>query len=487
MNIGTKERITTAGALAVMALIAAAIWSTNAEVTRAGRDREHASEIAQGLSELRLVTFEFKEHRQERARLQWHSVSNRIDRVLAGAEFAGPEPEQIGRDLRARRAASNKAFAELTAAHAGEKAGVPDSEAENRFQAQLLSRLLIAQQDSTGDAFRMLFLATERTYSAERNVMLVIVGGLVLIALLEIGSSWLVHRQVLLPIALFEQATRKVAAGDLDVELGLIRDDEIGGLARNFEAMVRSVRSSIVRIAKDNQELALLNNEMQAFSYSVSHDLRAPLRGMDGFALALLEDYGDKLDADGKDALDRIRAASQRMGRLIDDLLGLSRVTRADMKLKSVDLGSIAREICASLEHEQPGRGVVWEVEPGVTLQADPALIEIALRNLLENAWKFTGKTPGPVIRVGALDYEGGKKYFVADNGAGFDPAHASNLFGAFQRLHRADEFPGTGIGLAIVKRIISRHAGRLWAEAKPGAGATFFFTVGALAEDKRG
>jgi signal transduction histidine kinase len=237
-------------------------------------------------------------------------------------------------------------------------------------------------------------------------------------------------------------------------------------------------QAEFARIERSNQELAALNEELKAFSYSVSHDLRGPLRAMDGFSLALLEDYGDKLDDEGKDALNRIRAASQRMGCLIDDILRLSQVTRAELKLTQVDLSAIAREIADAIDRGPSGRPVKWIIAPGLSIRADQALMRIAMQNLLQNASKFTGRTERPLIRVGALERDAKTAYFVADNGVGFDMAHAGNLFGAFQRLHHVDDFPGTGIGLAIVQRIIRRHHGEIWADSKEGEGATFFFSV---------
>jgi signal transduction histidine kinase len=251
----------------------------------------------------------------------------------------------------------------------------------------------------------------------------------------------------------------------------------IGYLLIGTDNTVRGL-AEFARIERSNHDLAALNEELKAFSYSVSHDLRGPLRAMDGFSLALLENYGDKLDAEGKDSLERIRAASQRMGILIDDLLRLSQVTRAQLKVTRVDLSAIAREITDNIDREQSGRSVEWVIEAGLSIRADPALMRIAMQNLLYNAWKFTGRTDKPVIRVGALTSDANKVYFVADNGVGFDMAHANNLFGAFQRLHHADDFPGTGIGLAIVQRILRRHNGKIWAEAQEGEGATFFFSV---------
>jgi signal transduction histidine kinase len=232
------------------------------------------------------------------------------------------------------------------------------------------------------------------------------------------------------------------------------------------------------RVAERTAQLETANKELESFSYSVSHDLRAPLRSLDGFSAVLLEDYGDKLDEEGKDALGRIRAGSQRMGRLIDDMLRLSQVTRGGLTVTQVDLSTIARDIADAIGREDSGRPVEWTIEPGLSVRADQALMRIAMQNLLQNAWKFTGRSDRPAIRIGALKRDARTVYFVADNGVGFDMAHADSLFGAFQRLHHAGDFPGTGIGLAIVQRIIRRHGGEIWAEAKEGQGATFFFSV---------
>jgi len=231
-------------------------------------------------------------------------------------------------------------------------------------------------------------------------------------------------------------------------------------------------------IKRVNREVVTANKELEAFSYSVSHDLRAPLRGIDGFSLALLEDYADKLDADGKDYLRRVRAATQRMGTLIDDLLNLSRVTRTDIKLQRADLTAIVRSIAAELKKNQTKRQVEFRIEEGLEAFADSHLIVIALENLLGNAWKFTSKRESACIEFGKTHCNGTPAYFVRDNGAGFDLAYADRLFGAFQRLHDKNDFPGTGVGLATVQRIIHRHGGRIWAESAVERGATFYFTL---------
>ncbi|WP_051180797.1 MHYT domain-containing protein [Thermithiobacillus tepidarius DSM 3134] len=227
-----------------------------------------------------------------------------------------------------------------------------------------------------------------------------------------------------------------------------------------------------------NAELMALNRELEAFSYSVSHDLRAPLRAIHGFSQVLLEDYNGKLDSDGQKYLERVLNASQRMGQLIDDLLSLSRITRSEMHREPVNLSMLAHGIAAALQAEQPTRRVNFVIEPEVTAHGDPRLLEILLDNLLGNAWKFTGKRNNARIEFGVREEAGERVYFVRDNGAGFDMAYADKLFGAFQRLHGVTEFEGTGIGLAIVQRVIDRHGGRIWAEGAVEQGAAFYFTL---------
>jgi PAS domain S-box-containing protein len=225
-------------------------------------------------------------------------------------------------------------------------------------------------------------------------------------------------------------------------------------------------------------QLEAVNKELEAFSYSVSHDLRAPLRGIDGFSLALLEDYGDKLDEQGHRHLTRIRAAAQRMAQLIDDMLQLSGVTRSEMRNESVDLSAMAKEILAELQKSEPRREVECDVQDNVVARGDPRLLRIVLVNLLGNAWKFTGKTDRAKIEFGVVNRGGPAVFFIRDNGAGFDMAYSQKLFGAFQRLHAASDFPGTGVGLATVQRIIHRHGGQVSAEGAEGMGSTFSFTL---------
>lgn len=232
------------------------------------------------------------------------------------------------------------------------------------------------------------------------------------------------------------------------------------------------------RVQERTAELQAANQELEAFTYSASHDLRAPLRGIDGFARVLEEDYAERLDAEGKDALRRVRAAAQRMAELIDALLNLSRLTRADMNLEAVDLSVLARAVADALKASDPARSVVFQIPARLEVRGDKRLLAVLLDNLLGNAWKFTGKHANARIELGVTTIDGKPAYFVRDDGAGFDTAHAANLFAPFQRMHSASEFPGTGIGLATVRRIVQRHGGRIWADAAVDRGATFYFTL---------
>jgi len=248
---------------------------------------------------------------------------------------------------------------------------------------------------------------------------------------------------------------------------------------KNVEQQARSMNLALeTRVAERTRELSNANKELESFSYSVSHDLRSPLRTIDGFSLALLEDCGDQLDAAGKGHLQRIRAATQRMGTLIDDLLNLSRVTRAEISARPLDLSAIVSTIAKELQAAQPERQVTWRIQSGLSATGDAHMLRVAVENLLANAWKFTSTHHAAAIEFGTTQAKGESAFFVKDDGVGFDPAYADRLFGAFQRLHAATEFPGTGVGLATVQRIIHRHGGRVWAESSLDHGATFYFTL---------
>jgi two-component system sensor histidine kinase/response regulator len=256
-----------------------------------------------------------------------------------------------------------------------------------------------------------------------------------------------------------------------------------GELLRRQTDMLLASEQAARELAAEQAELVRdlehKNRELESFSYAVSHDLRAPLRRIDSFTRAVLDTQGEALDDDGRRFLDRVRESIREMGQLIDDVLYLSRVTRAELREQEVDLSALAALAVERLRESAPDREVDVRIRPGVVVTGDAQRLRIAVENLVQNAWKFTGRQPAARIEFGASQLAGEPAYYVRDNGAGFDMAYVDRLFGPFQRLHLADEFPGSGIGLATVQRIVHRHGGRVWAEGLVGQGATFHFTIG--------
>jgi signal transduction histidine kinase len=307
------------------------------------------------------------------------------------------------------------------------------------------------------------------------------------------------QRFFLRPVQVLAGAARQLADSNLNSRVGPIvgAAEELAQLGRTFDEMAARLQRRRQELEQAHQEIRELNEglekrvaertaeleaafqQLESFSYSVSHDLRGPLRAIDGYSLAVLEDYQNKLDAEGNDRLQHVRAAAKRMARLIDDLLALSRVSRRPLRRAEVDLSALAESVIADLRKAEPGRVVEVTITPGLKVNADAGLLRIALENLLGNAWKFTRRNEQPGIELGIIPGAVSPEYYVHDNGAGFDMAYADKLFDAFQRLHRASEFEGTGIGLATVHRVIRRHGGHVRAEAEVGKGATFYFTLG--------
>jgi signal transduction histidine kinase len=310
-------------------------------------------------------------------------------------------------------------------------------------------------------------------------------------------SFWL-QAGISRPIVEIAAVAREVVERkDYSIRARSTTHDEIGTLAMAFNDMLSEIERRTEELEKSTRQLDALNEnlerrvrertaqleetnrQLEAFSYSVSHDLRAPLRAIDGFGQALIEDYGENVNDEMRRYLAKMRSATLRMAQLIEDLLKLARISRTTLAWQDVDLSALARQVLAELQQADPARDVHLQIWDGVHALADPRLIRIALENLLGNSWKFTSRTVSAQIEFGVLRDGEAATYFVRDNGAGFEMEHAEKLFDAFQRLHGVDEFPGTGVGLATVHRIVHRHGGRIWAHAEPGKGATFYFTLG--------
>ncbi len=309
-------------------------------------------------------------------------------------------------------------------------------------------------------------------------------------------GGWVISRRMLGPLRALTRAATEVADGTLTPEVPFTRPDEIGNLAAAFNIMARRVtdgrRQLEARVQERTDELTTAlaqvraharqlegsNRELESFCYTISHDLRAPLRSIDGFSEALESEHAHQLDQHAMAYLRRVRRAAKRMDQLITDLLELAKVSRVELTVRPVALNDLAERAVNELREREPGRTVDVVIHPDLKVDGDPRLLTMAVQNLVENAWKFTGTRPQARIECGAEHTGGAVTYFVRDNGVGFDMAHAGKLFGIFQRLHSMDQFPGTGVGLAIVQRVIERHGGRIWADAVPDGGATFYFTL---------
>ncbi|MBI3831762.1 MAG: HAMP domain-containing protein [Planctomycetes bacterium] len=309
-------------------------------------------------------------------------------------------------------------------------------------------------------------------------------------ALAALLLSSLLQKPFLAPIVELADIARQVSAKkDYSLRAAKHAEDELGLLVEKFNEMLAQIqtRDSALEQARDELEVRVqertrdlqeTNKELEAFSYSVAHDLRAPLRGIDGFSQVLLEDYGPRLDETGQEHLQRVRSATQRMAQLLDDLLSRSKVTRSTLRPSQVDLHELANAVLADLRRQNPERQVEVTVDAPLIAKGDPGLLRIVLDNLLGNAWKFTSKKERARIEFGKTQADGASVFFLRDNGAGFDMAYAAKLFTVFHRLHKASDFPGTGVGLATVQRIVQRHGGRIWAESALEQGTTFYFTL---------
>jgi signal transduction histidine kinase len=452
--------------LGMATLVTTEIW-VNRRIEAAMQAQVLYREITNDVSALHLLTYGYLLDGRQRRPMQWLSIHASLGELLQHVtdRDEAVAPLLLG-DLLTNHRDLIPLFHILLEPSAG---GEGRAEGERRELAN--ARLAVKQVEMADDAGRLLFASQQRTLTLQRKGERTILAATLLITLLVGGLALHLARSISRSLHRMAEGAHRLAAGDLGYRIDLQEKNELGLLAGSMDRMA-------ARLQNRTEELQTLNREMEAFNYSVSHDLRAPLRGIDGFSQALQEDYAEHLDDAGRDYLQRVRQAAQRMGHLIDDLLRLSRISRQQINLKPVDLSAMAENIVFELQQRDPAHHPELDLAPGLSARGDRELLRIALENLLGNAWKFTGQTAGARIELGQELQDQERVFYVRDNGAGFDMAHADKLFTPFQRLHTTSEFPGTGIGISLAQRIIHRHGGRIWAVGAPQQGATFYFTL---------
>ena len=459
----------------------------NSQMEKVSRKETKTAVLVKGITELEILTYDYLLHHEKRSEEQWKMRYDSLQNSLLSGEFKEPAElavlERVNNNLKGIK----YNFSQLTEGYRNGQDRL-SNKTTIELQERLISQMMLSSREAVSDSFKLNEL-THRERENVRQKSNMLTGFLISVLAVVITSiSFLINRTISEPLRKLREGTEVVGSGNLAYRINMDTKDEIGQLSRSFDQMTeRLKRVSVSRdeLVKENikrrqmgNALKAANRELEAFSYSVSHDLRAPLRSIDGFSRALLEDYLDRLDEKGKDYLNRVCRASQRMGQLIDDMLILSRVVRAEMHYEEVDLSAMAREISSNLGNSRSEHRVEFIIQEGLTATGDARLLKMAMENLLGNAWKFTEKHSSAKIEFGAKRENGKQVFFVRDDGAGFDMAYVNKLFQPFQRLHELAEFSGTGVGLANVKRIIQRHGGDIWAEGAIERGAAFYFSI---------
>ncbi len=496
MKIKNKLYISIGISVVLVVALVSMVLVTSGRVAEENKKHQLLMDVYESVSELDIVTYDYLLHREERMEYQWNIKHDSLGKILDGLA----EEEGL-KSIRADYATIGNIFSQVTENYRERQEYLQEGASQEKIVAitglgeRLVAQLLITSHSIITDASRLAEEAHIKATEAQRVASNLTVILMIVLAITITTSSLIIARNISKPLDELTKGAEIIGKGDLEHRVGVKSKDELGQLANAFNKMTESLKKTTAsrdelgreiterkrveeEVQKANIELAAVNKELEAFAYSVSHDLRAPLRSIDGFSQALMEDYPDKLDEQGKGYLQRVRSATQRMGVLIDDLLSLSRVTRSEMRRETVDLSALAQSIAEELQETQPKRQVNFVITPGLTTSGDPQLVHQIMENLLGNAWKFTGRHPKARIEFGITQVDGKDTFFICDDGVGFDMAYADKLFGVFQRLHSQEEFPGTGVGLATVQRIVHRHGGQVWAEGKVEEGATFYFTL---------
>ncbi|BCB27715.1 hypothetical protein SKTS_26010 [Sulfurimicrobium lacus] len=469
---------------AVFALaIASVMWVATLKVDQARHDAEMAEKALRLNFELNILTQEYLLFGGIPVESQFRINHQSMGEVLARLKSDEPEEHALVEALLHGHQELGSIFNRLL-------------ESKTAEREQIVAALQTKTQEIRAKTRQFADIQRQQVMKFQRRAIAIITVALAALAGLSMTLLTLMGRRLMLGIDQLEDGVRRVAAGDLEHQIQLATADELGALANSFNAFTDKLKDEMTRRRQAEREIHQLNaeleervqrrtaefeaanKELEAFAYSVSHDLRAPLRAVDGFSRKVIMGYGDKLDDEGRRLLQVVRDNAQSMGKLIDDLLAFSRMGRREMASQPLDMDAMVRSVADELRAAEPQRAIEFAFSPLPRASGDAAMLRQVWVNLLANAVKFSRLRQVAHIEVGGQTEGGEVIYWVKDDGAGFDMQYADKLFGVFQRLHRQDEFEGTGVGLAIAQRILHRHNGRIWGEGKPDAGATFRFAL---------
>jgi signal transduction histidine kinase len=494
MKIKTKLWITGIISLGIMVAAAAVIHLAACRVDKMNQEERFANHIVEKVVELRTLTFDYLLHRTERTRQQWWAAYDDIGRFLvANQSHATAEAGHI-RDIIARYDLIDDAFLRLLQNQERKEIHREKAALHQEVENRLVSQLLQETQGIVSQVFQLAEHISQQVQTTQRRAALLQMGALLLVGLMVGINSWLIVRAIAQPIFQLQKGAEIIGAGHLDYRLGSTAPDEIGELSRAFDAMTANLQQTTVsrdelgrevaerqkveaKLQQAIRELERSNADLQAFAYIASHDLQEPLRMVSSYVGLLQSRYQEQLDADAHDFIAFAVDGATRMQRLINDLLAYSRVGSRDKPLAPTDSESVFTLALANLQAAIQENGAVITHDPLPTVTADEAHLVQVFQNLLGNALKFHGQGP-PRIHVNAAIQGDEWVFAVRDHGIGIDPQYHQRIFAIFQRLHGRNEYPGTGIGLALCKRIVEHHGGRIWVESELNQGATFYFTI---------
>jgi signal transduction histidine kinase len=497
MNIKNKLYISAGISIVLVVALVSMVLVTSGRIAEENKKHQLLMDVYKSVSELDIVTYDYLLHREKRMEHQWNIKHDSLGEILDGLA----EEEGL-KSIRADYATLGNLFSQVTENYRERQEYIREGASQKKIDAltgleeRLVAQLLITSHSIIADASRLAEEAHTEATETQRVASNLTVILMIVLAIAITTSSLIIARSISKPLTRLADYSRRVGEGEYTADIEIKGKDEVASVASDVKSMVgqlRKHREHLEELVEErtsdlkarttelewaNTEVTAINKELEAFAYSVSHDLRAPLRAIDGFSQILVEDYGDKLDENGQHQLDVIQGSARQMGQLIDDLLAFSRLGRKGMSMSEIDMGVLAQEVFEQLHLGTPGRAVKLKVDTLPPADGDRAMIREVLVNFLSNAMKFTRPGKAPVIEVTGTVDENENVYSVKDKGVGFDMKYGDKLFQVFQRLHSAEEYEGTGIGLALVQRIIHRHGGRVWAKGKVNKGATFYFTL---------